>query len=316
MQRISNNKNIIRKKVFLMHVKDRTLYSDAAYDNYIFSSDIHGTLETLEFIKNAKRDFPKAQFVGGGDYIDGRKYSREVCDFMIEQAHNNSVILSGNHEEMMLDFADGKDIYEAGQEPLWYFNGAKKTIRSFFGRGYSKIKTAQFVKNSKYYEFFKNNIIMYVTPYIIFVHGGIIPDADFDNPAKYDNYDYFRLWARGKYIFNNKTYFADNYTGHAIISGHTPTTYIHGKFQDGRVMPETSENHCNIKIIKNEAQPIRVFTDGGCHSSIPENKGNVTVHDKFGHVIAVYNGDYPNGIAFEQYIEKYGQDNIFGTNFE
>ena len=53
MQRISNNKNIIRKKVFLMHVKDRTLYSDAVYDDYIFSSDIHGTLETLEFIKNA-----------------------------------------------------------------------------------------------------------------------------------------------------------------------------------------------------------------------------------------------------------------------
>lgn len=51
---------------------NRTLLDDRVKENYIFISDIHGNLETLDLIKQATADFPEAQLVAGGDYVDGR----------------------------------------------------------------------------------------------------------------------------------------------------------------------------------------------------------------------------------------------------
>lgn len=297
----------------ITNIKNQTIYSNTDYPYYIFTSDIHGTLDTISYIKRAICDFPTAQLVGGGDYIDGRKHAKEVCDFLISQAHNNhAIILNGNHEEMMIDFADGRDACSIGQEPLWYFNGGKKTIRSFLGRGFSKIKTAKYIKASYYYSYFKNNNLMYVTPHYIFVHAGVIPTSYFDKPDKYDDYDNFRIWERHDYIKNGLGYFAHNYTNHTIVTGHTPTCFIQGNFDDQRVMPKTDETRCTIKISQYPGECKRVFTDGGAHSAIPTNKGNVTVFDNCGNIIRIYSYDYPTGIDFDEYCDTYQKQNIFG----
>lgn len=302
-----------RKTNMITSIKNRTIYSNNDYPYYVFTSDVHGTLDTISYIKHAIRDFPTAQLVGGGDYIDGRKHSKEVCDFLINKAeHNNAVILNGNHEEMMIDFADGHDIYELGQEPLWYFNGGKKTIKSFLGRGFSKIKTAKYIRESYYYSYFKNNNLMYITPHYIFVHAGVIPNSYFDDPAKYTDYNNFRIWERDNYIKDEHGYFAHNYTNRTIVTGHTPTCFIQGNFDDKRVMPKTDETRCIIKISQYPGECKRVFTDGGAHSAIPTNKGNVTVFDSYGNIVRIYNYSYPTGINFDKYCDIYQKQNIFG----
>ncbi len=63
---------------------------DRVKENYIFISDIHGNLETLDLIKQATADFPEAQLVAGGDYVDGREHVKEVLDYLIEQKKRRS----------------------------------------------------------------------------------------------------------------------------------------------------------------------------------------------------------------------------------
>lgn len=331
-----------------MNLSKRTIYSKTSYPYYIFTSDIHGNINTLLLINQAMQDFPKAQLVGGGDYIDGRKHAKEVCDFLMQQASNGAIILNGNHEEMMLNFADGHDIYELGYEPLWYANGGKKTMRSFLGRGYAKPKTAKMLQHTVYYNFFKDRPIMYVTPYIIFVHGGIKPIADFDNEQRYTdvrgnneelnltNYDFYRLWSRESYcntlnlakdqtklpekpqgftIENGKIYlkqFAHNQTKHVIVTGHTPTTYVKGVFDDGRIMNEVPQSNCIIRVVQYSQEPARIFTDGGCHSQLPHNYGNVTVLDQYGNIVKVYDYKHQSGIEWQDYIVENKHKRIFG----
>lgn len=70
---------------------------------YIFSSDIHGTgTKWISLIERAKNKYPETQVVYGGDYIDGRKESKETLDYIMND--KNAIVLRGNHEQMMLDF--------------------------------------------------------------------------------------------------------------------------------------------------------------------------------------------------------------------
>lgn len=173
-------------------LKNKTVVTDKTYKNYIFISDIHGNLPTIDLIKKARIKYPNAMLVAGGDYIDSRPNSKEVMDYLMEiSKEENTIILKGNHEQMMLNYADGLDNYEEGFEPLWFANGGKRTIRSFFGRKFSKPKTREILKESKYYEFVKKLPIMYDTPNIIFVHAGVKPVKDYANPSIYpeDAYD-------------------------------------------------------------------------------------------------------------------------------
>lgn len=319
----------------MQKVINRTLYTDQTYPYYVFTSDIHGNANTLPLIKQALSDFPSAQLVGGGDYIDGRKNSKQVCDYLMVQAEHGAVILNGNHEELMLNFANGRDLGESGIPPLWYVNGGKTTMRSFLGRGYSKPKTADMLKQTKYYDFFSNRNYMYVTPAIIFVHGGVKPVANFDDPNIYHengldtglkDYDFYRLWSRENYWYheilapNQHDYpqdhrqkfsvrhdhiylknFAHNKTGHVIVTGHTPTTFLTGFFDDGRYLPPVAQSRCSVRVVKYQDEPARIFTDGGCHSRLPHNYGNVIVLDDHGRIICVYDYRHQTGISWTEY---------------
>ena len=328
-----------------MEIKNRTIYSDKEQPHYIFTSDIHGNSNTLNLIQNACKDYPDAQLVGGGDYIDGRKDAKEVCEYLMKKSDYNSVILDGNHEELMLNFADGNDQYDLGIEPLWYVNGGKKTIRSFLGRGFSKPKASELIRQTKYYDFFKDRPIMYVTPHYIFVHGGVKPVPDFDNQEKYhentmetnlNSYDFYRLWARKKYwytenladdqsempdkgihftIKDGKIYLvqlAHNKTGKTIVTGHTPTMFVEGSFDDGRTLSPAPASNCIIKVVQYPDEPARIFTDGGCHSTLPHNYGNVTVLDDKGNITTVYDYKHPNGINWSDYVDENKRKKIYG----
>ena len=188
-----------------------TLIDNASKHGYIFISDIHGNKKTIDLIKTARHNYPTYTLVGGGDYIDGRKDAKAVLDYLMNQ--DNAVILRGNHEQMLINFTEGRDkpINDkiGYMEPLWFANGGKTTLHSLFHYKFSnsKYKVAQhMLKDSEYYQFLKQMPIMYDTPNIIFVHAGVLPVSDYDNPENYHgiaNYDYdmYRLWARREYIY-------------------------------------------------------------------------------------------------------------------
>ncbi|NRO56900.1 hypothetical protein IMAU60066_01310 [Lactobacillus helveticus] len=66
-------------------IVNRTLEDNQKKENYVFISDIHGNLETIDLIEQAKKDNPLAQLVTGGDYIDGREHVKEVLDYLMDQ---------------------------------------------------------------------------------------------------------------------------------------------------------------------------------------------------------------------------------------
>lgn len=109
---------------------NNTLADDRVKENYIFISDIHGNHETLGLIEQAKKDFPYAQLVTGGDYIDGRDSVKEVLDYLIEQKSEGAIVLLGNHEQMLLNYANERE----HQDGIWFFNGGSDTLRQLLGK--------------------------------------------------------------------------------------------------------------------------------------------------------------------------------------
>lgn len=304
----------------------KTITFNKVIPYFIFISDIHGNIKTLDLIKKAQADFPEALLVGGGDYIDGRKDAKAVLDFLMKQ--KKVIILRGNHEQMMLDFTEGKDLGKysdsSSYPSLWYANGGKKTVRSLLGKSYGESATIIKLRQTKYYEFLKQTPVMLDTPHIIFVHAGIHPTKDYDNAEKYpaypgeidppdDNYDLYRLWARKEYWFyrkpNDIPYFAHNLTGKTIVTGHTPTALISGTCQDqdkfGRTYLKTLPfTKCPIRIIQYANEPARIFTDGGNHSAKPKHYGNILVLDWYGNPIKVYDYHNQQGINWQEYLQQ------------
>ncbi|MBP2057950.1 serine/threonine protein phosphatase 1 [Lactobacillus colini] len=284
----------------MQKIINQTLETNENKNYYIFISDIHGNLETLELIKKARKDYPDAQLVGGGDYIDERWDVKPVVDYLQELAsHNNAIILRGNHEQMLINYAEKCE----HQDGIWFYNGGAYSLDSLYGRELEPDE----VRQTAYYQFFKSMPIMYETPHIIFVHAGVRPDNRYNDPSSYDkldiyhgkyDYDFYRVWARQEYWFNEAGYFAHNLTGKVIITGHTPTCSIVGKFDDNREMEQLPLTSCRVRVVDYPAEPARIFTDGGSHSDAdlyPHNDGNVVVLDKMGKIQKVYN--YQNTLS-------------------
>lgn len=273
---------------------NQTLKTNEIKKHYIFISDIHGNLETLELIKQVRADYPDAQLVGGGDYIDGRWDVKPVIDYLQNAAENSdAVILKGNHEQMLLNYADKCE----HQDGIWFYNGGAYSLDSLYGRELDPDE----IRKTEYYHFFKNMPMMYETPHIIFVHAGVRPDEKYNDPDSYDkldiyrgkyDYDFYRIWARQEYWFNEEGYFAHNKTGKVIVTGHTPTAGISGRFDDGRKMEQLPMTACRVRVVDYSGEPARIFTDGGSHSDqalYPHNDGNVVVLDSMGKIEHIYN---------------------------
>ena len=284
---------------------------------YIWASDPHAKGQSwINLVKEAQYDYPTAQTIFGGDYIDGGKYANETIQFVMDQVQeHHAQALLGNHEQIMRDFVETFD-------DLWYHNGAKSTIKSFFGRGFSK-KTAQhLLRSDNRYRFLKNLPKILITPHIIFVHAGIAcwEPNNYQDPNIYkpllplfafmDPQEYFYLWSREDYWYgprkpkdDNMT-FAHNLTGKTIVTGHTPTTFLMGNFENSNTYIENTFNYmtwsdddplllqrpCPVRMVKYPHEAPRFFTDDGCHGS-NHHFGNVCVFDNLGHLIKIYNHD-------------------------
>lgn len=290
--------------------KTLKLNSDPEY--YIAFSDVHGNSQSIDLIERAQFDYPSAQLVGLGDYIDGRRNSKMVLDFLIRMKSKGAIILRGNHEQMLLDYARGFDL-----EHLWFFNGGKTTLRSLFGPKNLSFKAGRrLLLDSPYVDFLMSLPIMLETPSYLFLHAGVKPVANFDDLSLYhkdngqtdlENYNEFRLWARKDYFFTRKDwniFFAHNETGKTIVTGHTPTALVVGYFEDKRVITKAPFTKCVVKPLKYDGEAARILIDNGNHSRYPTHDGNIVVLDGKGNIIKVYDSKHTLGISWQDYAQE------------
>lgn len=278
---------------------------------YIWASDPHGIGQAwINLVQQAQHDYPNAQTVFGGDYIDGNKSAKETISFIKNQVqHHHAIALLGNHEQLMHDFVEYND-------PTWYINGAKTTVKSLFGRGFSKRKTQQLLRSNDNYIFLVNLPIAYETPHLLFVHAGLTQN-ELNDPNWHVNLDHNRinsdpnvnthLWAREDYWYNptkNHT-FAHNHRRQAIVTGHTPTMFLNGEYNGPSLNHELGiiptaniydENEdfvhrpCPVIPVQYAGEYPRYFTDDGCHGA-NQHHGNICVFHADGKLIKVYNDD-------------------------
>lgn len=267
---------------------------------YIWASDPHATGQSwIDLIRQAQAKYPNHQSVFGGDYIDGNKQANQTVNFVKDQVINHGAIaLLGNHEQLMTDFVEYGNL-------LWYINGAKSTVKSFFGRGFSKKKTRRLLRSDDRYLFLTSLPMIYVTQHLIFVHAGVRADhLKWDDPNFYDNQKQFYLWARDEYFYQKPVknrYFMHNLTNHVIVTGHTPTMLINGEYDTNHHMIFPTANiynqhedfqhrPCPVVKIQYPQEPARYFTDDGCHGA-PNHHGNVCVFKNTGELVEVFNDD-------------------------
>lgn len=138
--------------------------------------DIHGMLDPLRSLVNCIRsiEYQRAldvTLVFLGDYIDHGPSSREVVDLLLELQETGEfevIFLAGNHEDLMLQFMYGSDLFnEYGN--LWFNgNGGADTVCSFMPSreifqklydgtdAFSPFRPEDFVLAPRYRAFFEN----------------------------------------------------------------------------------------------------------------------------------------------------------------
>lgn len=255
----------------------------------IFASDFHGTgNQYINKIQRMYHKYPSAQIVFGGDYIDGRKYSKQVLNYVRQMQNNHhAIVLKGNHEDLMQTFIEtGIDKYG------WYQNGAKTTIKSLFGRGFSKRQTCYLLNTYRLYDgtplrqYIANLPTEYVNDDGCFVHAYVDVGAPDIQSAIDNTSDLDRMWNRS---LAEDIDYHQNKTGKAVIFGHTPTCFIK---QKPKIDPTGQQiinylspiidkqiDKCPIvtSTFHHPGEKLLIACDGGCHRQGSYNTGNVVV---------------------------------------
>lgn len=179
----------------------RTIVIGDVHGCYNELKDLISTLET-EGAYNKNTD--KLVFLG--DYIDRGDDSRLVIEYVRKLQENNSnvIALMGNHEDMLLDFIDGKG-------DNWTFNGCGATLKSY--NGFEKQLEDDI-------EWMRNLPLYHEDEHCIYVHAGIDPYKPMEEQDAFT-----LLWVREEFIYDRKAYHKK------VIFGHTPTFYLNEDYK-------------------------------------------------------------------------------------
>ena len=194
--------------------------------------DIHGCNILLQKIHNkilaTSKDIEGQKLlIYLGDYIDRGTDIKGTIQTLIDFQPENftKVFLLGNHEQMLLDFMDGKrnSLY------IWLGNGGLETLESYGSDMNSYIDHSMELKGEElirkqftrllpfsHKNFFNQLILNYEWGNYFFVHAGINPDFPLDKQEKET-----MLWTR------EKSFYKSTMTYHKIIvHGHTPVEKV------------------------------------------------------------------------------------------
>lgn len=176
-------------------------------------SDIHGELNLFEeLLDEVNYNNESDQLILLGDYIDRGPKSKDVLNRVIELKKSGAIVLRGNHDDMMIEAANG----ELEVIDRWERSGGITTLQSYD----ASIKT-MVLPNSQIFkehvDFLKGLDYYYELDDYIFVHAGVQPDLPLH---KTDPYIF--MWIREEFY---QKYKADK----IVVFGHTPTSLIQGK---------------------------------------------------------------------------------------
>lgn len=170
--------------------------------------DIHGCFNKLQkLIEKLPINKELDYLVFIGDYIDRGSFSKEVIDYVIELRHqfDNVVCLSGNHEQMFLNYLAGID------EVMYLYNGGNMTLLSYGISPAASLPERKAAIPVKHLHFFRSLLPYYETDDYIFVHAGLVPGYSLQEQTIHD-----LLWIRHEFIDSDYDF------GKRIIFGHTP----------------------------------------------------------------------------------------------
>lgn len=163
--------------------------------------DIHGTLDKLQMLlADIYWDPDKDTLLFIGDYVDRGPDSAGVIDHILglKLWSENIICLRGNHEQLFLDFLEGKNVQS------FLYNGGQTTIESYGGSD-GGIPQA-------HYDFLRSLPYYHETDEYIFVHAGL---RDGRRIHEQDEHDL--LWIREEFIYSDYDH------GKRVIYGHTPS---------------------------------------------------------------------------------------------
>ena len=182
-------------------------------------SDIHG-MEDLFDQALEKWDQTKQELVLIGDLADrGPKGKQCLYKGMQLAKEKGAIYLTGNHEEMLVNFLDKPERYG----PTYFMNGGVETMESFLFHGcaeeFSATEMAMMInsQHKELVEFLKTLPLYYEWEDYVFVHAGV--DLTKSDWKQSDPEDF--VWIREP--FHDMA----NKTGKTIVFGHTPTPYLH-----------------------------------------------------------------------------------------
>jgi len=89
--------------------------------------DIHGCAVTFDNLVNKiLKEFSIKKIIYVGDFIDRGYDSKDVIRMAMELSKSyDTVILLGNHEDMMFDYIYDEKRYDEG---VWFYNGGLDTV--------------------------------------------------------------------------------------------------------------------------------------------------------------------------------------------
>ena len=196
--------------------------------------DIHGQYNLLMDLMGQVRPRREDQLVFLGDYIDRGPGSPQVLDWLIEfkAEYPHTVMLRGNHEQMLLDafddvrasqqkskrlfgklFTPGKNFIPEAAE-LFLSNGGLQTLQAYGRRGNAADPLAAFDNIPKAHLFFlRRSKFFYRHGMYLFVHAGVDPE----DPKGERSTDAF-LWERRPLWVKKPGW------NKIVVHGHTPVT--------------------------------------------------------------------------------------------
>lgn len=247
-------------------------------------SDIHGSMAVMGHLRRMQAKYPDAVTVFCGDYIDGHPHAANVLQLIERQvADGRAYAILGNHDQMLLDY-----LHDDANRKAWFMNGGDKTVTNMVQAvtGKELPPESDFSRHTMIdsYEdtakFIAQLPTMCVYGKIIFVHAGF--DLSKSDPLR-DTSQLDRIWIREDYIYRtdrSEPIFAHNPFDYTLVSGHTPTGLIGGRFEGSEESIPEQFPRCPILTVHYEGEAPRYFIDGGVHSGRVENQGNIAVFDE------------------------------------
>jgi serine/threonine protein phosphatase 1 len=177
----------------------------------LVTSDSHGCYDQFCILLDRAKLTKEDTLIILGDFIDRGPKSKDLVQHLIDlqKEFPNTVVLKGNHEQMLLDCYDIPNNYQ-----LYLCNGGGATFKSYGD-----------VLIQEHIEWIRNLPVSYETETHFFAHAGVNPKYSLASQFEND-----LLWIRDQFLYSEKDF------GKIVVHGHTP--------QLGE--PEVKHNRINI----------------------------------------------------------------------